>query len=419
MKKNPAASTQHNPGSLRKRLKEGLCDLSIANPENRPQIGDLYRSTLVEDVLPFWFPRCVDSEHGGFFTGLDRDGTLIDTDKSVWAQGRMTWMLLRCQQDLDLGSEWIAYAESGIQFMKKHCFDSDGRMFFHMTADGRPIRKRRYAYSEAFAAIAFAAHANTTKNEESAHRAKNLLEQFIKWNFDPSSGGTPKFSDVRPMTGLSPRMIAIVTAQELRHQLGANDQLDATISQMIEEITRLFVKPEQRCVMEQVLPDGSISDHYDGRLLNPGHAIETAWFIMQEGALQNNESWIQLGCNILEWNWHCAWDNEHGGLLYFVDLDGKPVQEYWHDMKFWWVHNETLIASIMAYQLTGDKKYAGMHEKVHNWSFKHFTDSEHGEWYGYLRKDGKVSNAVKGNLWKSCFHYPRSLLWGYHWLNKD
>lgn len=408
-----------NSATLRKELKAGLNGLSIASPGGRHQIRNLYRNALLNDVLPFWFPRSIDVEHGGFFTGFDQDGSLIDSDKSVWAQGRMAWVLLRCQQDLNLDSKWIGYAENGIQFIKKHCFDTDGRMFFHMTAKGQPIRKRRYSYSEAFAAIAFAAHAKTTKNEESAQKARNLLEQFMKWNFDPVSGGIPKFTNVRPMTGLAPRMIAIVTAQELRHQLGPDKQFDLTISHMIEEITQLFVKPEKRCVLEQAQLDGSISDHFDGRLLNPGHAIEAAWFILQEGAFQNNDTWIQLGCNILDWNWELAWDKEYGGLLYFVDVNGKPVQEYWHDMKFWWVHNETIIASILAYQITGHERYAKMHEKVHNWAFKHFTDSEHGEWYGYLSREGKVSNRAKGNLWKSCFHYPRSLLWSYAWLNKD
>ena len=172
--------------------------------------------------------------------------------------------------------------------------------------------------------------------------------------------------------------------------------------------------------MEQVQADGSISDHFDGRLLNPGHAIETAWFIMQEGNIQQNETWIKTGCNMLDWNWKRAWDKEYGGLLYFVDVDEKPVQEYWHDMKFWWVHSETILASIMAFRLTGEKKYAEMHSQIHDWSFKHFTDPIHGEWYGYLRRDGTISNTAKGNLWKSCFHYPRSLLLSSQWLkNKE
>ena len=418
MNTSPNVSSLQAVRLLREELKSGLNGCSIAEPEGRIQIADLYKRALVEDILPFWFPNSIDPIHGGFYSCLDRDGSILDTDKSVWAQGRMTWMVLRCHQDLNLDSVYLEYAESGIQFLKNHCFDSDGRMFFHVTQEGMPIRKRRYAYSEAFAAIAFAAHARSTKNDASAQKAHELLNQFLDWNFGAHPKTNPKYTDVRPLTGLAPRMIALITAQELRHQLGPDEHLERTIEQMIKQIIRLFVKPEKKCVMEQVQPDGSISDHLDGRLLNPGHAIEAAWFIMQEGHNKNNDTWIRTGCKMLDWNWDRAWDHENGGLLYFVDMEGKPVQEYWHDMKFWWVHSETIQACVVAQVLTKDPKYAEMHMKVHDWSFKHFTDVDYGEWYGYLNVNGEESNRAKGNLWKSCFHLPRFLLLSSQWLQK-
>ena len=211
------------------------------------------------------------------------------------------------------------------------------------------------------------------------------------------------------MTGMGPRMIAIVTAQELRENLGDDTILHDWIDRCIEEIRRLFVKDDLQCVMEAVAPDGSVVDHFDGRLLNPGHAIEGAWFIMQEGKHRNDSSLIRLGCKMLDWMWGRGWDLEHGGLFYFRDVFNKPVQEYWHDMKFWWPHNEALIATLLAYQLTGDTKYAEWHRSVYEWSFDHFSDKVHGEWFGYLHRDGRVSTSLKGNLWKSFFHHPRSL----------
>ena len=108
--------------------------------------------------------------------------------------------------------------------------------------------------------------------------------------------------------------------------------------------------------------------------------------------------------------WRRGWDAEYGGLLYFVDVNGLPVQEYWHDMKFWWPHNEAIIATLMAYQLTGDAKYARWHQQVHDWAYQHFADPEHGEWYGYLHRDGRISVPLKGNLWKGPFHLPRMQL---------
>ena len=113
---------------------------------------------------------------------------------------------------------------------------------------------------------------------------------------------------------------------------------------------------------------------------------------------------------MLDWMWERGWDREYGGILYFVDVNGLPVQEYWHDMKFWWPQNEAIIATLLAYQLTGESKYAQWHSMIHDWAYSHFPDAEHGEWFGYLHRDGSISSTAKGNLWKGPFHLPRMQL---------
>ena len=371
-------------------------------------MSSFFRDQLLNDCLPFWFPRCLDEKHGGYRHCLDHDGSLLDTDKSVWAQGRISWMLSTMYNTVERRPEWLAWAESGLKFLEEKCFDTDGRMFFHVAEDGSPIRKRRYAYSESFAAIAYAAHAKATGNSRSADRAFELFDLFTRWNFTPGLM-PPKFTDTRPLTGMGPRMITMVTAQELRANLGEDPRLTAWIDRCIDDIVRLFVKPDIRCVMECVAPDGSISNHFDGRTLNPGHAIEGAWFILHEARHRRDSRLKKLGLDMLDWMWERGWDTEHGGLFYFRDVYGKPVQEYWHDMKFWWPHDETIIATLLAHKLTGDPRYAQWHAMVRDWSFKHFADPVHGEWFGYLHRDGRRSTTIKGNLWKSFFHHPRAL----------
>lgn len=384
-------------------------DLSSDDLRTRiTQWRDAYHTALLSDCLPFWFPRCVDAAHGGFLHCLDRDGSLLDSDKSVWAQGRMSWMLLTLYNTVQPQADWLTWAEGGLRFLQDHCFDADGRMFFHVTREGQPIRRRRYAYSEAFAATAFAAHARATGCDASASRARQLFELFTRWNFTPGLM-PPKFCGTRPSIGLAPRMITLVTAQELRACLGEDRSLQSWIDRSIHEILRLFVKPERRCVMEVVAPDGQLIDHFDGRLLNPGHAIEGAWFIMHEGKLRGDSTLVQQGCQMLDWMLERGWDPQCGGLFYFRDMDDRPVQEYWHDMKFWWPHNEALIATLLAWQLTGDWKYLDWHHRLFEWSFRNFADPQYGEWYGYLHRDGQPSVMNKGNLWKSFFHHPRCL----------
>ncbi len=390
------------------------------NSRTAPDLADFYQRSLLEDCLPFWFPRCVDVEQGGYLHCVDRDGTIVDTDKSIWAQGRMSWMLASLASDPCLASHpernnWIPWSESGVTFLQNHGFDihstdSDGRMFFHVTRDGRPIRKRRYAYSESFAAIAFAAQAHLNASEELASHAMALFRFFVRWNFTPGLM-PPKSSSVRPAIGLAPRMITIVTAQELRECLGDNEVLTRWIDRCIEEIERWFVKPDLQCVMESVAPDGSVLDHFDGRTLNPGHAIEGAWFILREAQHRNCSQLAQLGCRMLDWMWERGWDQQYGGLLYFCDVYGRPVQEYWHDMKFWWPHDEALIATLFAWKLTGEQRYMDWHLTLKQWAFHHFGDPEFGEWFGYLHRDGSRSSTLKGNLWKSAFHHPRALHW--------
>jgi N-acylglucosamine 2-epimerase len=369
-------------------------------------LKDFYSGQLLNDTIPFWFPRSFDREHGGYLFMRDADGTLIDDDKSVWIQGRATWTLSTLYNTVEKKQEWLEGAKLGFDFLNRHCFDTDGRMFFHVTRDGRPIRKRRYYFSETFYVIAAAAYAKATGDPFAASQARKVFGDCIRYATTPGLL-EPKFTDTRPAKGIGVPMIMLNTAQQLRDNIG-DDRCDDFITKWIGEIEKDFVKDDIRCVMEQVAPDGSIIDHIDGRTLNPGHAIEGAWFILNEARHRNNDPHlIGLGCRMIDYMWERGWDAEHGGILYFRDVYGRPVQEYWQDMKFWWPHNEVIIATLLAYLMTGNGKYADWHRQVHDYAYAHFHDKRHGEWFGYLHRDGSIAQTAKGNLFKGPFHLPR------------
>jgi len=381
-------------------------------PERIDELIRVYRDGLFEDTLPFWFPRCVDRECGGFFSALDRDGTVIDTDKSVWVQGRVTWLLATLCNQVEPRPEWLELARHGIDFLRTHCFDTDGRMFFQVTRAGEPLRKRRYIFSEAFATIAMAAYAKAAADEEAARQSRDLFRLFVRYATTPGLLPPKGIPGTRRAKSIGLPMITINVAQVLRDTIGDEPYCTEQIDRCLAEIKRDFVKPEIKCVMETVGPAGELLDHFDGRTLNPGHAIEAAWFILHEARHRGGDAeLIRLGCDVLDWMWQRGWDTEHGGMLYFVDVKGLPVQEYWHDMKFWWPHNEAITATLLAHHLTGDEQYARRHGLVHDWAHAHFPDREHGEWYGYLHRDGRISTRLKGNMWKSPFHLPRMQLY--------
>jgi N-acylglucosamine 2-epimerase len=341
------------------------------------QLGTFYQAQLLNDTVPFWFPRSYDTEYGGFLLMRDRDGSLIDDDKAVWIQGRATWLLATLYNTVEKKQEWLDGAKLGYEFLLNHCFDSDGQMFFHVARNGSPIRKRRYFFSETFAAIAFAAYAKAISSEQIAEQARTIFGRCIEYATIP--GLLPqKFTSTRPSKGIGVPMIMINTAQQLRETIG-DSRCDEWINKWINEIERYFVKDDIKCVMEQVAPDGSIIDHIDGRTLNPGHAMEGSWFILHEAKYRNNDPHlIALGCRMLDYMWERGWDKEYGGILYYRDVYNKPVQEYWQDMKFWWPHNEVIIATLLAYTITGDAKYAKWHKMVHDYAYANFHDTANG-----------------------------------------
>lgn len=377
------------------------------------KLASFYRSHLLENVIPFWMDHGLDRQYGGMLTSLDQAGKIMDTDKSVWFQGRAGWMFSTLYNTVEHRPEWLAASRSCVEFTRKYCHSPEGKMWFTVTQAGAPLRMRRYVFSEAFAAISYAAYAKATGDPQAALEATKTFAEFLRFSFTPGLI-PPKYENTRPAKGIGAHMIAIVTAQELRANLGDIQISGQTCTEWVDwniaEIRRDFMKPEYEALMEEVALDGAVLNHHSGRTLNPGHALECAWFIMHEGSLRNNNMHIKVGLKILDWMWERGWDSEFGGLFYFRDLHNFPVQEYWHDMKFWWPHCEAIIATLLAWTLTGEPKYERMHSLAHDWSFGHFPDPVHGEWFGYLRRDGTVSQPAKGNIFKGPFHVPR-MLW--------
>jgi N-acylglucosamine 2-epimerase len=385
-------------------------------PDRLASLRVTYRDGLLLSVIPFWLRHGIDREQGGILTCLDRAGAVVDTDKGVWLQGRAAWTFSTLYRTVEPRAEWLQAAQSCLDFIRRHCRAPNGKLYFTVTRDGRPLRMRRYVFSESFAAIGSAVFAAATGDARIAAEAVAYFESYLSYSFTP--GLVPPKTDpaIRPSQSLAPHMITIATAQELRAAMGDIVVAGATCTQWIDRsITRIerdFFKPEFGALLESAGPDGEILEHFDGRILNPGHAIECAWFILHEAKIRERDPHLmKLGLGILDGMWNRGWDSEFGGLFYFTDLKGLPVQEYWAQMKFWWPHNEAVIATLLAWQLTGDMKYAAWHRLAHDWSHRVFSDPDHGEWFGYAQRDGRISTQLKGNLWKGPFHLPRMQLY--------
>ncbi len=379
------------------------------------ELRNFYYDTLFNDVVPFWLNSdLIDKEYGGFITSVDRQGKSYNNDKSVWFQGRCLWTFSKLCNVYGVNEAWAKAADSGAKFIKEHCIDTDGRMFFTVTRDGQPLRKRRYFFSESFLVVGFAEYYLLRKNPEDLALAVKYFD--FMWNMyrDPSCDPfkiTPKENGaIRPLHSNANPMVLVSSAQTLRRITGNYEYYDNVIKQIVADMMNLHYKEELKCVLETVYTDGSILDTPAGRTINPGHTIENSWFLMNAALQTGDDTLMKQALNMLDWSLDIGWDETYGGIYYFRDVYGRPCEQLEHDMKLWWVHNEALIATLVAYKVTGDEKYSAWYDKLHEYIFSHFSDKEYGEWYGYLHRDGTVSHDQKGSMWKGPYHLLRCLI---------
>ena len=381
------------------------------------ELKNFYHDSLLKDIIPFWVNSdLIDKEYGGFITSVDREGKQYNQDKSVWFQGRALWTFSKLCNIYGIKEEWANAAKSGAEFIKKYCIDqTDGRMYFTVTRDGKNLRKRRYFFSESFLVVGFAEYYLLSKNPDDLNLANKYLhlmyDIYLDGNNDPFKITPKENAKVRNLHSNAYPMVLVSSAQTmLRIDPDNAEFYNEVINKVIDDMMNLHYKEDLKCVLETVNLDGSILDNPTGRTINPGHCIENAWFLMNRANLTNDKELLDKALNILRWSLDIGWDKEFGGIYYFRVLYGRPSEQLEHDMNLWWVHYECLRATVMAYNLTGDEYFAEWYERLHEYIFSHFPDKEYGEWYGYLHRDGSVSHEQKGSLWKGPYHLPRCLM---------
>lgn len=370
-----------------------------------------YRGALLDDVLPFWQRHSIDSQ-GGYLTCLDRTGEVFDTDKFMWLQGRQAWLFAMLYNRLEPRAEWLEVARHGIEFLLRRGTDGSGNFYFALTREGQPLVQPYNIFSDCFAAMAFSQYALASGDEAVRAAALRTWGNILRRRENPKGRFLKQVPTTRPMQSYALPMILANLALEMEWLLPA-DELGTLLEEITTQILEQFVDPGHGWVYEHIAPDGSHPDTFEGRLLNPGHGIEGMWFLMDIAQRQGRSDRIERCVDILLQTLAYAWDTEHGGIFYFLDARGKPPLQLEWDQKLWWVHVETLVALAKAVRTSPSVQQREQawqwYGRVHEYTWSHFADPEHGEWYGYLNRRGEVLLPLKGGKFKGCFHVPRAL----------
>lgn len=374
------------------------------------QISSRYKRELLENCLPFWLEHSQDKEYGGYFSCLNRDGSVYDTDKFIWLQGREVWMFAMLYNNVEKNRQWLDCAIQGAEFLKKYGHDENWDFYFSLDRKGNPLVQPYNIFSNTFACMAFAQLAKATGNGEYALIARRIFGRILERRSNPKGQWCKAYPGTRPMKDFALPMIICNMALEIEDILEDKSVLEQTIDTCLHEVFDVFYQPELGCMLENVSSvDGAPVDCFEGREINPGHDLEALWFMMNLGVRRGDkaliEKCVEIALRVIE----RGWDKEFGGIYYFLDAKGVPQQKLEWDQKLWWVHIESAIAMLKGYQLTGNEKCLEWFLKLDAYLWDNFKDKEYPEWFGYLNRRGEVLLPLKGGKWKGCFHVPRGL----------
>ena len=374
------------------------------------QISSRYKRELLENCLPFWLENSQDKEFGGYYSCLNRDGSVYDTDKFIWLQGREVWMFAMLYNNVEKNQEWLDCAIQGAEFLKKYGHDENWDFYFSLNREGLPLVQPYNIFSNTFACMGFAQLAKATGNEEYARIARKIFTRILERRSNPKGQWCKAYPGTRPMKDFALPMIICNMALEVEDILEDKSVLEQTIDTCLHEVFDVFYQPNLGCMLENVSSvDGTPVDCFEGREINPGHDLEALWFMMNLGIRRGDkvliEKCVEIALKVID----LGWDKEYGGIFYFLDAKGAPQQKLEWDQKLWWVHIESAIAMLKGYQLTGNEKCLEWFMKLDEYLWNNFKDKEYPEWFGYLNRRGEMLLPLKGGKWKGCFHVPRGL----------
>ncbi|MDD5704680.1 MAG: AGE family epimerase/isomerase [Kiritimatiellae bacterium] len=369
-----------------------------------------YRTALFDNVTPWWLKHSPDRESGGYFTCLERDGHVWATDKHLWMVGREVWMFSHLFNRYRQDSAWLDAARLGADFLLRHGFQPDGKMYFRLTRDGRPMSKVLSIYTEVFTAIALAELSRAAGDDALWRRAMAMYDFLIPRFGQPSDTpmlGYPIASEFH----LHAHDMCRITVAWVFNEVRPSPRFEADLTLSADSIVDRHWKPERRALLENVAMDGSpLLDLPEGRMFHPGHAIESAWMLMEIARKRDDRALARTAADIALAAIEQGWDREYGGIKYLTNIDGTPTHELGANLKLWWPHCEALYALLLGWSMTGREELWTWYRKVRDYAFSAFPDPEYGEWYGYLDRDGKPVWSAKANGWKGFFHLPRALL---------
>lgn len=373
----------------------------------------LYRSELLDRTIPFWLKYGIDwhAERGGICTCISDEGKVLSGDKYVWSQLRAIWTFSALCNKIERKQEYLDAATHIFNFIKQYGRNDKGEWYFLLDQNGKPLANGATSiYCDGFAIYGFTEFARATGNQEAIDLARAAYANVQPRLAVPGSYQTYPLPIPAGAKAHGISMIFASVFDELGEYLNDEAIKDAALVHA-NQVMDVFRRPSAQRLHEFVRLDDQPFDAPGGRLVVPGHAIESMWFMVHIFQRRGDEARVRQAIDCIRWHLELGWDKEYGGIVRAIDPEGLPPWNVLADGKIWWVHTETLYALLLAYSICKEQWCLDWFERVHDYSFKHFPVPEYGEWIQNLDRQGNKADTSVALPVKDPFHLARSLIY--------
>lgn len=410
---------------------------SAPSPDEYRQLARQVETHFLNEVLPFWFPRCVDAERGGFHPHFSADGSKGPiSDRTVVFQARMTWLAAEVARRYpDLREPYSNYARHGLRALRDLLWDEvHGGFYWGVTADGRPLAgsgTEKHLYGTAFGIYAAAGVYRACGDPEALELAQAAFAWLEEHARDREDGGyfeafardgtpllqSPELPDgARRPRDLLGTPYGYKSMNSHIHILEAVTELyrarpDPAVGERLREllgVVRDKIAVPPGCLNLYFTPDWRAVPDHDSF----GHDVETAYLILEasEALGEDRDPRTEaVARSLVDHALDYGWDDRLGG---FYDR-GFAFSPAYAKEKIWWTQAEGLNALLLMHDRFGAEsdRYLAAFRKQWEFIRRYQIDPQLGEWYDTVTEEGKpLPDRALGHIWKAGYHNGRALM---------
>jgi cellobiose epimerase len=406
--------------------------------------------TALNDLMQNFYPRIIDTIHGGYWTNFEYDWKLSkDQDKMLVTQARGLWTASRAAQVFPDNKVYKKAADHGFEFLTRHMWDEKNGGFYQnyfsdSTTKTDPSFK--LIYGNSFALYALSEYARINKSDSVLNWVKKAFTWLEENAHDPKLLGY--FNMVIPGQQVPPVDSSVSRLIRKINWTGADQKDQNTSIHLMEALTATYlVLPdslvkarlaEMLMLVRDTMTDAdgylhlyfsrnwkAVSNKDSSKqyiLAHPGkdhisfgHNIETAFLLVDASEKlygKPDEKTLAISKKLLDHTIANGFDKNFMGLFdkgYLFPGETKIVVI--DSTKTWWAQAEAWHALALFHKLYPEEKvYVTAFENMWTYIQKDVIDHEYGGWYNSgLDISPKSKTLRKAHAWKSCYHDGRAL----------